>query len=302
MADGQVLAADPSNDSIFWSGGKWYYMSTCVSTNEGLSWTRYNLSTAEGWTYAIAVDYTNSNTVYAGGIPYVYRTTDFGQTWTACSTGISGYANTLRISKLDPACIVTGTASGVYMSSNSGNTWEHIGCSDVNDVLLNPQSQDTIIAATDAGIYITPDQGVNWTCMGLDSEYVHHLDEYPDNYYYAGTYGSGVFRWPIDVGTEEHHPVHPVRFNISAYPNPFSRSATFTYTLPSVARVSIVLYDILGRHIRTLFTQHQGAGQHIFEWDGTDARGMECAPGIYFYTLTLHAGPVVRSGSIIRLK
>lgn len=300
MADGGVLAADPGNDSVFWSGGKWYYMSVCVTTDEGWSWNRYDPSPYEGWTYAIAVDPANSNTIYAGGIPYVYRTTDFGQTWTACSTGMTGYAYDLAVHVLDPDFLVAGTCDGIYISSNAGETWTNHGCANVNALLVSTSSLDTIIAGTDTGVFQSADQGSNWTAMGLDNQYVRHLHEYPEVYYYAGTYGSGVFRWPINVGSEEHTTTTPARLAVSVFPNPFTRNTSFTYMLPAPALVRIALYDALGRHIRTLIAQHQGAGQHIFDWNGKDARGVECAPGVYFYTL--RAGPVVRSGSVIRFE
>ena len=299
MADGGVLAADPGNDSIFWSGGKWYYMSTCVSQDEGWAWTRYNLSPYEGWTYSIAVDPTNSNIVYAGGIPCIYRTTDFGQTWTACSTGITGYANDIEIYPFDPALLVAGTCDGVFFSTDAGVSWNNTGCSSVNALLIDRTSLDTIYAATDDGVWITSNGG-SWTRMGLDSNYVRFIEECPDIYLYAGTYGAGVFRWALNVGTQDHTPLTLDRVTMSAYPNPFSHHTTLCYDLATPTHVRITLYDASGQYISTLVNTYQPAGQHITRWNGLDARGAECAPGIYFYCMTTECADV--SGSLVYLR
>jgi len=299
MADGGVLAPDPGNDSIFWSGGKWYYMSTCVSLDIGWSWTRYNLSPYEGWTYAIAVDPTNSNTVYAGGIPCIYRTTDFGQTWTACSTGITGYANDIMIYPTEPSVLFAGTGDGIFMSSNSGDAWNYLGCTDVNALLLNRTSLDTIIAGTDAGVWKTTD-GTSWTSMGLDSQYVRFIQEYPDAYYYAGTYGAGVFRWTINVGAEEHPVSGSTPVATYAHPNPFANLLSLHYQLPSPTHVRVSFYDASGRHVNTLLDENQLPGYHVIQWNGRDVYGNDCAPGIYFYQVVTEDTSV--SGSIILLQ
>lgn len=299
MADGGVLATDPGNDSIFWSGGKWYYMSTCVSFDQGWSWTRYNPSPYEGWTYAIAVDPTNSNNVYAGGIPCVYRTTDFGQNWTACSTGMTGYANDIKIFAPDPSILFAGTCDGVFMSNDYGNTWNNIGCTDVNVLLLNSLSTDTILAGTDNGVWITTDE-MSWTPMGLDGQYVRSIHEYPDTWYYAGTYGAGVFRWMINVGEEELAPSTAPPVTMSAYPNPFSCFLTLQYYVPSLTHVRISLYDASGRHIYTLINGYQNPGHHTIQWNGQDEYGNTCAPGIYFYQMITASERT--TGSIIRLQ
>ncbi|MBN2621297.1 T9SS type A sorting domain-containing protein [candidate division WOR-3 bacterium] len=297
MADGGVLAADPNNDSIFWSGGKWYYMSACVSTDEGWTWNRYNPSPYEGWAYTIAIDPTSSNTVYVGGIPCIYRTTDFGQTWDSCSIGMTGYAYDMAIHPLDPDFIVAGTCDGIFISSDAGGTWAARGCSNVNALLLNPLSKDTIIAATDNGVWRTEDQGITWLNMGLDSQYVRSLEINPDTYYYVGTYGSGVFRWAINVGTKERADMNPARFTISVHPNPFSRATCFTYTLSSPGNVRLSIYDVTGRHVHTVLDVYQNSGQYTIQWNGQDVHGDGCVPGIYFYRWTTKQA--IESGSLI---
>jgi len=50
--------------------------------------------------------------------------------------------------------------------------------------------------------------------------------------------------------------------------------------------VSLELFNLLGRRIRTLHTGLLPAGQHTFRWDATDSAGGRVSSGIYFYRLS----------------
>jgi len=64
------------------------------------------------------------------------------------------------------------------------------------------------------------------------------------------------------------------------YPNPFGRATTIAYVLPTLSDVSLKLYDVHGREVKTLVDGPQDAGTHRVRFD---ASGL--ASGIYFYTL-----------------
>lgn len=68
-------------------------------------------------------------------------------------------------------------------------------------------------------------------------------------------------------------------------PNPFNLRTSIAYTLPRAGVVSLTIYDILGRAVRTLVSGSMPAGQHTVEWDGRDGTGEEVGSGIYFYRL-----------------
>ncbi len=70
------------------------------------------------------------------------------------------------------------------------------------------------------------------------------------------------------------------------YPNPFNPSTTFSFTLPLDKRVSVKVYDMTGRLIRTLINDEQFAkGTHTVNWNGLTESGMSVASGQYLYTL-----------------
>ncbi|MBT8400649.1 MAG: VCBS repeat-containing protein [Rhodothermia bacterium] len=70
------------------------------------------------------------------------------------------------------------------------------------------------------------------------------------------------------------------------YPNPFNPSTTFDVTLPLDKTVSVLIYDVTGRLVRTLAQDVRlPAGTHTFVWDGRVDGGAVAASGVYFYAL-----------------
>jgi len=84
------------------------------------------------------------------------------------------------------------------------------------------------------------------------------------------------------------------------YPNPFNPSTTIKYSIPKRTDVTISVYNLLGRKIRTITIEKQSAGEHEVNWDGTDQSGKAVASGIYFYRLT--SGNYTESKKMILLK
>ena len=80
----------------------------------------------------------------------------------------------------------------------------------------------------------------------------------------------------------------PERFQLAQnYPNPFNPSTTISYEVPARAEgmVTITVYDMLGRKVRTLIRQPARAGYHRIQWDGRDDNGREVGTGMYIYFL-----------------
>ena len=69
------------------------------------------------------------------------------------------------------------------------------------------------------------------------------------------------------------------------YPNPFNPTTQIRFTLKQGADVSIKVYDVLGRQVRTLVDRRFQTGQHFTEWDGKNQTGKLTASGVYFYVL-----------------
>jgi len=71
------------------------------------------------------------------------------------------------------------------------------------------------------------------------------------------------------------------------YPNPFNPSTTINFTLPIQKKVSLKIYDMLGKEVVTLVNnQELEKGNHEINWAGINNRGAKVASGNYIATLT----------------
>ena len=106
----------------------------------------------------------------------------------------------------------------------------------------------------------------------------------------------------ITVHIVDERVILPSDYELSAnYPNPFNPSTTFSFTLPLDKAVSVKVYDITGRLVRTLVNNtFHAAGAHEVSWDGTNASGQPVASGTYIYTLEW--GQFMQSKAMILLK
>ncbi|MDP7528100.1 MAG: T9SS type A sorting domain-containing protein [Candidatus Marinimicrobia bacterium] len=114
---------------------------------------------------------------------------------------------------------------------------------------------------------------------------------------------NGPFHLKLDgdllaVGGEE--PI-PTQFSLHQnYPNPFNPTTTMLYDLPEAAMVHLVIYDVLGRQVRTLVNQDQTAGYHRAVWDATDDLGRPLSGGLYIYRI--QAGGFSKTMKMVLLK
>ncbi len=85
---------------------------------------------------------------------------------------------------------------------------------------------------------------------------------------------------------EESSAALPGRFTLfQNTPNPFNPYTVISFELSAAGDVELSVYDLMGRHVRTLVRGMQRAGTHTVRWDGRDRRGRRLAGGIYFYRL-----------------
>jgi flagellar hook assembly protein FlgD len=61
-----------------------------------------------------------------------------------------------------------------------------------------------------------------------------------------------------------------------------------------------VVYDLVGRRVKTLVNDDRHAGQHFVQWDGTNEAGRGVASGTYFYKLTAGSFTKVEKMMLVR--
>jgi hypothetical protein len=87
---------------------------------------------------------------------------------------------------------------------------------------------------------------------------------------------------------------------ISSGPNPFSARSTVRVSLPGVSPAELTVCDISGKRVRTLFAGRLEGGNHAFQWDGTDGRGLKVPAGVYVYSLTSGHGTLDCRALLVR--
>ena len=92
------------------------------------------------------------------------------------------------------------------------------------------------------------------------------------------TYVSGIKENP--GGTVSEFRLHP------NFPNPFNPSTTLTFDVPGTReRIDLIVYDLLGKKVKTLFSGKLNRGRFQQKWDGRNEAGLEMPSGVYFAVL-----------------
>ena len=81
------------------------------------------------------------------------------------------------------------------------------------------------------------------------------------------------------------------------YPNPFNPSTTISYNVDTSGMVSLQVYDIMGRLVRTLVDGHRSSGNlggYSVVWDGKDSQGQQVSAGLYIYSLQTPNGNMTK--------
>ena len=83
-------------------------------------------------------------------------------------------------------------------------------------------------------------------------------------------------------------------------PNPFNPMTRIAFELPARGEVEVVVYNIAGREVRTLFEGELPAGPHTVVWDGRTNDGGMAASGTYWYQLRTPDGQTSRSMVLLK--
>ncbi|WP_310554675.1 T9SS type A sorting domain-containing protein [Flavobacterium sp.] len=180
-----VIVADPSNANVMYfgtpGGGAW--KTNNINAVGGPSWTPLCDNEGQMGVSGIAIDYSNSNTVYIAtgdsnaGDTYsigVLKSTNGGTTWAA--TGLtfgntSSRAGDLLIHPTNNQILWCATSAGLQRTINGGTTWSIIQAGDFSQgaMKLKPGTGTattpiaTIYACTDTSFYKSSDNGATFT-------------------------------------------------------------------------------------------------------------------------------------------
>jgi hypothetical protein len=88
--------------------------------------------------------------------------------------------------------------------------------------------------------------------------------------------------WPVGDGDDIPSHVYKLSQN---YPNPFNPQTTIRFSLREKGPVTIRIYDVAGRLVKTLVDEVRDAGAYAEPWDGRNNRDGTVASGVYFYRM-----------------
>ena len=92
--------------------------------------------------------------------------------------------------------------------------------------------------------------------------------------------------------------IKDVKIN-KVFPNPFKDQINIDYTLEKNTQIDILIYDIIGNKIATIYTGRQGAGNHLIHFDFSK-QNIDITCGYYFYKIRTNTSLI--SGKIEKLK
>ena len=135
---------------------------------------------------------------------------------------------------------------------------------------------------TDTTFTFFPDSS---TYSGQNNTYIWSLYTTEENLPEVLDGQSGVF-YVIFPSMQILSGVIPNSFMLhNAYPNPFNPSTLIKYDLPEDTFVEINIYNMVGRHVRTILNNKISAGRKSIIWDGTNSFGQSVSAGTYFYSI-----------------
>jgi photosystem II stability/assembly factor-like uncharacterized protein len=311
------LAQSTADSNVLWAGADdgWIH----VSRDRGKQWTRVDQNIepgphSEGFVSKIEPSRAAAGTAYVAydlhyrddTRPYLFKTVDFGMTWTNITSNLPVWGNTyvIREDPANPRVLYVGTEGGLFVSINGGARWvrwkgtlPHTG---VRALALQARDRDLVVGTFGRAIWIG-DIGPLAQLEHALRERVFLFDVQPavaHNVRY--TYGSGVEEINGDLFFRAENP-------------PYGTLLTYYLgeNMPADARLTVA--DSSGRIVRTL-TGPSTAGIHRVQWDletdraksspppalGATAperqRQLRVPPGTY--QVTLEIGGTTRSKSV----
>ncbi len=168
------ISESPKNGNIIWVGTDDGNLQ--ITRDGGKTWTNVvgNVGVAKSsWVSTVAASRFDEGTAYVtfdrhtfGDMqPYVYKTTDYGKSWTALpaqDNGVRGYAHVITEDTVSPNILFLGTEFGLWISADGGNKWAQYKGSDfpavaVRDIVVQPRESDLVLATHGRGIWIIDD-------------------------------------------------------------------------------------------------------------------------------------------------
>lgn len=156
---------DPVDTNVVYVGAYWNNLTIVFkSTDCGATWTRYDFPTNAYYIYSFYINPASHNTVFAGTLYGVYRSTNGGQTWVRQST--NNYNYRIVAAPDNPNILYSAAYTGVWRSTDGGLTWANssagIQGTQIRTVLTVPGQNGVVLCGSTGGMFKSTDYGVTW--------------------------------------------------------------------------------------------------------------------------------------------
>ena len=180
-----------------------------MTDDGGSSWTPLSIGLPrETWIVSLALDPSDSGTVYAGTESRgVFKSSDGGSRWHRARTGLptafeDQYAtvNGIAVDPDEPQVVYAGTSHGVAVSTDGGSNWSRQTSTSLSEVssFVTGEAGTVLAGSLDRGVLRSTDRGAHWAPAnaGLTAVSVMAIASDPSQpaTVYLGTYESGLFR------------------------------------------------------------------------------------------------------------
>jgi photosystem II stability/assembly factor-like uncharacterized protein len=167
------IAESPVVPGVYWAGTNDGNIQ--VSRDGGLTFTEvgknipggtreYHISGLEASWFEAGTAYASLDGHYADDLkPYVFKTTDYGQTWTNIAGNLpqAGNVNSIRQDPVNRNLLYAATEFGLYISLDDGKSWlkfmPGLPKGRVDEIIVHPRENDLVLAHHGRGIYIMDD-------------------------------------------------------------------------------------------------------------------------------------------------
>jgi len=126
---------------------------------------------------------------------------------------------------------------------------------------------------------------------------INQIEIFIEPYYTKNSRGE-ISQYVLDIDFSDLLPKEI--FLSSNYPNPFNPTTNIDFGLNELGHVRIMIYDILGREVKTLINSIQDPGYKSIQWNATNDEGKPISAGMYIYMI--QAGEFRKVKKMVLLK
>lgn len=242
--------------------------------------------------------------IFSSNLDGVFKTIDAGESWIKMGTVTHGI-NTLEYIIGDTIWV----ANGLSVSFDQGVNWKSTdhGYLQIFDIHQVTGKIGWAIAGDgskpfELKLLYTEDAFDTYETIDLEGIFLYRLTGIGKNKIWAiGELGEIVlYNRDFTTGVFENI-ISPSSFQLSQnYPNPFNPSTKIEFSLDKSEKISIKIYNIQGKEVRSLASSKYAIGNYKLIWDGKNNLGVKVSSGIYFYKMTSKTHSITKKMLLIK--